>query len=130
MASSTLTLYKDNTTTQAFSLLSTAENWAKWIVSGRPLATPHFALQSVKVNKGSSNDESKFLVSITAQNATTGKLATFLCEIRCSIPKDQSVLTPAIQNEIVSEAVSAFVGTGGATGATTNRTTVLEGRIL
>ncbi len=130
MASTTLILYKDNTTTTTFNLLSTAENWAKWIVPGRTLSTPHFAQQTTKVNKGSSNDESKFLVSITAMNATTGKPATFLCEIRLSIPKDQSVLTPSIQKEITSEAVSAFIGTGGATGADTNRTSILEGRIL
>ena len=129
MATSTLTLYKDNTTTVTFNLLSTAELFAKWIVSGRALSTPFAAFQKIKLNKGVSNDESYFTVSRTEANVATGKLATFLCEVRVSIPKDQSVLTPTVQAEVISLAASALIN-AAPTGASTSRATIIEGRIL
>jgi hypothetical protein len=129
MASSTLTLYKDNTTTEAFALVTTSENAAKWIKSGRALATPYSASQKVKINKGVSNDESYFSITRTEANATTGKLATCVCDIRVSIPKDQTILTPTVQAEIISCAVSAAIN-AAATGANTSRLTIIEGRIL
>jgi hypothetical protein len=130
MATSTLTLYYNNTQTQTFGLVSTSENAATWINSGRALSVPFSIKQKVKVNKGVSNDEVLLTVSRTEANATSGKLATCLCEIRVSLPKDQSILTPTLQKEIISLAASALID-AAATGATSvNRAALIEGRIL
>jgi len=130
MASTTLTLYKDNSTTVAFSLVTTSENAARWINSGRALSVPFAVQQKVKANKGASNDEVTVSVSRTEANVTTGKLATCLCEIRVSLPKDQSILTPTLQKEIISLAASALIDAAATGTGSVNRAAIIEGRIL
>lgn len=130
MASSTLTLYRDNTNTTAFALVSTSDGSARWISSGRALATPFQVSQRIKVSKGAGNDEVYFTVSRTEANASTGKLATALAEIRVSIPKDQTILTPTLQKELLALCASA-INDAAALGATlANRTALIEGRII
>lgn len=130
MASATLTGFLNNTSSATFNLVSTSENSARWIVSGRALSVPFAAQQRIKTNKGVSNDEVTVSVSRTEANVTSGKLATCLCEVRISIPKDQSILTPTLQKEIISAAASILID-NAATGVTNaNRTSIIEGRIL
>ncbi len=130
MASSTLTLYKNNTQTETFALVSTSENSARWVKSGRALSTPFAISQRVKVNKGVSNDESFITTTKTEANLSTAKLATLLIETRISLPKDQTVLTPALIAEAISCHASSLID-GAATGATSvNRTALQEGRII
>ncbi len=130
MPSSTLTLYRDNTNTVAFNLVSTSEYFAKWIVTGRALSVPYSVTQLVKPSKGAGNDLSYVTIARTEANATTGKLATCLVEVKLSAPKDQSILTPAVQKELISLAASALID-GRTSGTTnTNASCIVEGRIL
>lgn len=130
MSSSVLTLYKNHTEQLAFSLVSTSELSAKWIASGRALSVPFSITQTVKPNKGSGNDTVSVIISRTEANATTGKLATALCELRFSMPKDQSVLTLSLQKELLALCVSLFDDAAATAATNSNITAALEGRIV
>ncbi len=104
MSSATLTPYINNTTTQSFVLVSESPNGVKYLVSGRPIGLPYTLEISRKLTApgAAGNDEVTIIVKRIEQNATTGKLSTFYDKRVISIPKDQSVITQAIQKQILS----------------------------
>lgn len=131
MPASTVTLYKNNTQTVAFALVSSSANQCRWIVSGRSLAAPFELISTVKAApQGAQNDVVEYQISRKEVNVTTGKLATLNVKVSISIPKDQSILTPSLQVEQLSLLASLLID-AAATGATSaNRTAMIEGRFV
>lgn len=130
MASSTLLPYKNNSTTQSFSLVSESPNGAKYLVSGRPIGTPYTIEITRKLTApgAAGNDEIIIVTKRVEMNATTGKLATFFEKRTISIPKDQSVITPTIQKEILSIGASLLNESTAMEATTVFITALIEGR--
>lgn len=131
MASASLTLYKNNTQTEVLNLVSQASTGASYKVAGRGLSTPISLTLDRKIQSGvSKNDHVVIRLAQTDNNVNTGKAATGQILIDVSIPKDQSILTPARMGELLSMAASALID-NAATGATSvNRTALIDGRDL
>lgn len=129
MASQTVTLYYNATQTQAFNLVSSGSNGAAFIASGRPLSQPIVLEISRKINSNSvGNDKITLRIARTDANATTGKLATFQAKLELSVPKDVSVITPTIQQDITTMVMSALRDATAAAATRANVTALLEGR--
>lgn len=131
MASSSLTLYKNNTQSDVFTLASQNAAGANYLVAGRSLSAPKAISVNRKINaNASANDKISTKFIHTELNATTGKPATFSIDVIISIPKDTSNLTPTIQKEGCA-IVSSLLNDGTAMAATAvNRTALIEGRDL
>lgn len=130
MSSATLSPYRNNTQTTVFTLVSESVNSVKYIVAGRPIGLP-FSLEITRkltAPGAAGNDEISLLIKRVEQNPTTGKLSTFYEKRIISVPKDQSVLTPAIQKEILSVGASLYNESTAMEAATTFITALLEGR--
>lgn len=129
MASATLTLYKNNTQSDAFALASQNAAGATYLVAGRTLSAPKSITVTRKINaNASANDKVSVKLIHTELNATTGKPATFSVECIISIPKDTSILSATLQKEGCA-IVSSLINDGTAMAATTaNRTALIEGR--
>lgn len=132
MASSSLTLYKNNTQTQVFDLQQTSAMMTKWIASGRSLSTPYFISVERKLANAnsSSNDHIILRAGRTEANASTAKLATSLVTLDVSVPKDQSILTPTVQKELLSLVASALNEATAMEATSANITKLIEGRDL
>lgn len=132
MASSSLLPYKNNTTTQTFALVSTSATGAKYQLSGRSLANPYVIEIQRKLTpaNASGNDHVVLRVARTEANATTGKLATFQVLLDISVPKDISVLTSAVQKEVVSSLTSLLNECTAMEATNANITSLIEGRDL
>jgi len=132
MASSTLSPYKNNSTTQVFTLTQTGPELTSYKVSGRDLSCPYVIDVQRKLAKSgaTANDHIVLRVARTERNTTTSKLATCQVLVDISIPKDTSVLTATTQKEILS-VVSSILNESTAMEATTVAITALiEGRDL
>lgn len=131
MASSTLTLYKNNTQTQAFALVSTTTDGARYMASGRAIACPFVIESKRKFNlNGTGNDHVSIRVARTEQNVATGKLATDQVLLDISIAKDQTILTPTVQKELLAIMASALNEAAAVSATTVNATALIEGRDL
>lgn len=132
MASSTLNPYKDNTNHVLFSLASTSATGAKYLVSGRSMSLPYICEITRKVTpaNSTSNDHVTVRLARSEANATSGKLATAQVTLDISIPKDQSVLTAAVQKEIVSVLASILNEAAAMQATNANITALIEGRDL
>lgn len=131
MASQTLTLYKNNTQTQVFGLASVVADGARYMASGRAIACPFVVETKRKLNlNGTGNDHVSLRIARTEQNATTGKLATSQVLLDISIAKDQSILTPTVQKELVALLASALDESTAVESTTVNATALIEGRDL
>lgn len=132
MASSTLTPYKDNTNQVTFTLVSTGADGATYSVSGRSISQPHMVKIKRKfTNPGApGNDRIEISVIRTEANATTGKLATLVAGAYVSIPKDDSVLTNAVQKEALAIVASLINESAAMQATTTAITAIVEGRDL
>lgn len=131
MASATLSPYKNNTTTQVFSLVSVLSSGARYMASGRAISSPYVIEIQRKLNpNGTGNDHVGIRIARTEQNVTTGKLATCQFLLDISIPKDQSILTPAVQKELGSILASLFNESTAMEATTVALTALVEGRDL
>lgn len=131
MASQTLTLYRNNTNTQVFNLVSATSDGARYMASGRAIACPFVVETKRKLNlNGTGNDHVSLRIARTEQNATTGKLATDQLLLDISIAKDQSILTPTVQKELVALMASALNEAAAVASTTVNATALIEGRDL
>lgn len=130
MASSTLSPYKNNTTTVAFALVSESPNGAKYQVSGRDIGLPFTLEIARKLTQpgAAGNDEVTVIIRRIEKNATTGKLATFYSKHLISIPKDTSVLTQTVQKECLSLLASLFNESTAMEATTVFLTALIEGR--
>lgn len=130
MATPTLLPYKNNTTTQAFALVSESPNGAKYLVSGRPIGLPYTIeiIRKLTAPGAAGNDEVTVITKRVEVNATTGKLATFYEKRTISIPKDQTVLTPTVQKEVLSIGASLYNESTAMEATTTFITALIEGR--
>lgn len=132
MATETLTLYKNNTQTQAFGLAQTSATKTVWLAAGRAISLPY----SVSVERkptsanSASNDHVVLRVSRVEANASTGKLASLPITLDISIPKDQSVLTLAVQKEMLCVLASALNEATAMEATNANITKLIEGRDL
>jgi hypothetical protein len=132
MASATLAPYKTNAATQSFTLVSSGTTGATWKATGRDLSTPYVISVERKLSTSTSTTNDHIVVRIarTERNTTTSKLATCQVLLDVSIPKDTSVLTAAVQKEILS-CVSSLLNENTAMEATSvNITALIEGRDL
>lgn len=130
MASQTLSPYKNNTSTETFSLQSVASTGATYLVAGRALSQPYTLTIQRKLTAPSAagNDRVEVRVSRTEANASTGKLATLTAVLSISIPKDISILDADAQAEAVS-ILSSLINESTAMEATKVAITALiEGR--
>lgn len=132
MATATLSPYKNNTQTQAFVLQQTSEKKTTWIVSGRTISAPYsISVERKPANtNSSSNDHVILRVTRMEMNSTSGKLATSQITTDASIPKDQSVLTPAVQKEMLSIMASLLNEATAMEATNANITAIIEGRDL
>lgn len=131
MASSTLTLYCTNAVTKVFTLVGVLADGARYMVSGRAIACPFVTEIKRKFNpNGTGNDHVGIRIARTEQNTTSGKLATCQVLLDISIPKDQSVLTPAVQKEILALLASALNENAAVASTTVNASALIEGRDL
>lgn len=132
MATATLSPYKNNTTTQSFVLQQTSEKKTTWIVSGRSISAPYsLSVERKPANANSpSNDHVILRATRMEMNSTTGKLATLQVTLDISIPKDQAVLTPAVQKELLSVVASSLNESTAMEATSANITALIEGRDL
>ncbi len=130
MSSATLSPYKNNTQTTVFSLVSESPNGVTYLVSGRSISLPFTLTVSRKLTalNAAGNDEITIQVRRTEQNATSLKLATGYAKLVVSIPKDQSVITPTIQKELVSTLASLCNESTAMEAANSFITAIIEGR--
>lgn len=132
MATETITAYEASTGTKSFLLRQTSATKTEWIISGRAISAPFNLILERKPsnNNSPSNDHVLLRVSRMEPNATTGKLATFQATLDLSIPKDQSILSPAEQKKVIS-LLASILNEGTAMEATSaNITKLIEGRDL
>lgn len=128
MASSSITLYDSAAGTMTFLLVSSSVNETVWKAAGRSLSTPLELKLARKLNSGTKNDTILVQFRRIERNVTTSQLATaqFKCEL--SVPKDQTILTPAILADLLGYASSLF-NDGAALAATeANRGAIVDGR--
>lgn len=132
MATETLTAYETNSQTRVFSLKQTGPSSTSWIVSGRPLGTPYSLSIERKLSNSNSpsNDHIVLRAVRVEQNTSTGKLATFQASLDISIPKDQSILTPAVQKQVISTICSLLNEATAMEATSANLTKLIEGRDL
>jgi len=132
MASATLTPYKSSAATQAFALVSTSPEGASWQVAGRSLSQPYTVSINRKIVPGAAaNSHLVIRVGRTDNNATTGKPATASVTLDVSVPKDQSIITTAVLNELLCVIGSLLDDQYAVTSAVNAaRTAILEGRDL
>lgn len=129
MASSSIQPYKNNTTTETFTLVSSEKDGASYKVAGRPLANPYEVVIQRKLTAPSkkSNDHVVLRIYRTEPNADTGILATGQVTLDISIPKDQTVITATVMTELISE-LSSLLNEATAMEATTaNIDALIEG---
>lgn len=132
MASSTLSPYKNNTTTQVFTLVTTGTTATSYKVAGRDLSCPY----SVEIQRklapanASTNDHVVLRLARTERNVETSKLATLQVLVDISIPKDTSVLTATTQKEILSVVASLLNESSVMSATTVAVTALIEGRDL
>jgi len=129
MASSTLVLKYNSTATRTYLLVSTTQNGARYMMSGRPIATPYVIELNRKINvNGTGNDHVSVRIARTEQNVTSGKLATsqILCDF--SIAKDQSILNQAAQKELGMILASLLMDGAAVLDTPVSLTAVVEGR--
>jgi len=129
MASASLTLYKNSTQTEVFSLRTTGAAGANYTVDDRSLAQPYGVSIQRKLTAPSAagNDRIEVRVSRVEPNATTGKLATLSATLVISVPKDQTVLDRTAQQEILA-IVGSLIDENTAHSATVaNIDTLLDG---
>lgn len=131
MASATLTLYKNNTQTDVFSLAAQSAVGASYLVAGRTLSAPKVITVDRKINSNArANDKVSAKLTHTEINTTSGLPATFSVEVIISVPKDTSILTATLQKEGCA-IMASLLNDGTAMAATTvNRTALIEGRDL
>lgn len=128
MASSSLTLYSSNSTSQAFALVSSSVDKTVWKVAGRPLSTPIELEFTRRLTNGSKNDHLVLRLSQKEQNASTAQLATGQILVDISVPKDQSIITPAVLVGLLGM-VSSLLNDASALATTSaNRTAIVDGR--
>lgn len=132
MATETITAYEANAGTKSFVLANTNSVKTSWIVSGRAIALPYSLSVERKLSQPNSpsNDHVILRVGRVEQNATTGKLATFQATLDISIPKDQSVLSPAEQKKAISLLASILNENTAMEATNANITKLIEGRDL
>jgi len=131
MPSSTLTLKKDTTNSVVFSIVSSSEFGAKYIVSGRPSSQP-FGLEVQRVltpPSSTSNDHMKIRIYRTDRNTDTGKLATGQVLVDLSIPKDNANITNTELIELLVMVGSLFTDGAAGSATTVNATAIVETRV-
>lgn len=129
MASTSLDLYGTNAEHQVFTLVSTSIDGAHYKVANRPMSTPTVLEISRKIKPGvAQNDHVLVRLARSEQNVSTGKIATFQVLLDISIPKDQSILTPA-ECFVDLGKIASLLNDGAAMAATVNnRAALVDGR--
>jgi hypothetical protein len=129
MASTSLSPYKNSSTTETFSLVSATENGATYKVSGRALSVPYTidVRRKFTAAGAAGNDHVTVRVARVEANAETGKLATCQVMLDISIPKDTTVLTTTIQKEIISVLASLLNESTAMEATNANITSLIEG---
>lgn len=129
MASSSLALYKNDAATNTFLLVSTSKDGASYMMAGRDIATPYVVEIKRKLTapNATANDHIQVRIARTERNATTGKLATAQCLLDLSIPKDTSVLTAEVSEDLICCLGSLLRDNGAMTSAQTNVTALVAG---
>lgn len=132
MASSSISPYRNSANTVVFQLVSTTATGAKYIVSGRDIACPYSIDINRKLTQSSAtgNDHVQIRVARVERNATTQKLATCQAVVDISLPKDTSILTAAIQTELLNVMTSVFRDATASAATNANITALIEGRDL
>lgn len=130
MSSTTLSPYKDSTTTIVFNLVSESPNGVTYLVSGRSISRPFTLTVTRKLTalNAAGNDEITIQVKRTEQNATSLKLATAYAKLTISIPKDQSVLTSTVQKELMAVIASLCNESTAMEATTAFMSAIIEGR--
>jgi len=122
MASSSLTLYDENTGTTVYPLQSTSASKSVWAKLGRSLAKPQIVCIERKFANGNSgaNDHVIVTVSQTEQSTLSPyKLCTFTAKLDLSIPRDWtgfSAGTNADMLKRIANLVSLLNGLGALAG--------------
>lgn len=103
MPSSTISPKYGDTETTVFTLVSSSATGSKYQVSGRDLATPKGIEITRRLTQPSAqaNDHIQLRIFHTERNATTMKLATAQVLVDISCPKDTSILTQAVQAQLL-----------------------------
>ncbi len=130
MSSATFSPYKNNTQTVVFTLASENPNGVTYLVSGRSISQPMTLTISRKLTApgAAGNDEVTLVIKRIDQNATTLKLSTAYAKFILSIPKDQSVVTAAVQKELCAILASLFNESTAMEATTLFLTALVEGR--
>lgn len=129
MASATISPYYNNTTTQAFALASEGENKCKYVVAGRPLNQPWSIEIERIISAPSSRGNDRVLVTQTRvePNSEAGTLATMRIQTSLSIPKDQTVLSLSVQEQMIGVMASVLNEFAAVSSSVTNREKLLTG---
>jgi len=132
MATATLTLYKNSSTTLAFTLVSQSATGATYKVGGRSLSTPFVIELQRKLTAPGKKGNDHIIVRIarTERNTQTGDLATTQGMLDFSVPKDQSLMGLTEQLEILGLLVSALNDGAALAATSTNRSALISGSDL
>lgn len=108
MASNSLVLYNNNSTTTTYDLVTTGTDKTLWKVAGRALACPRLLEMQRKPTASSATGNDHVIVrcAIIERNTTTQKLATGQVVLDVSIPKDGSIITNTILGDLLSNVAS------------------------
>jgi len=130
MASNSLVLYNNNSTTTTYNLVTTGETKSSWKVDGRPLATPRILEIQRKPTSSSAagNDHVIIRGAVIERNASTQKLATAQVTIDLSLPKDQSIITSTTIGDLIANAVSLLNEKTAMEATRANINAFIEGR--
>jgi len=128
MATSSLTLYSSNAASAAFVLVSSSVDNTVWKVANRSLSTPLSLQFTRKYQSGNKNDILKVVFKQIERNATTAQLATFQASLEISVPKDQSILTPAVCAGVIGYLSSLLDDSTALQATSANRTAIVDGR--
>jgi hypothetical protein len=129
MASETLSPYYTNTLTQAFGLVSATSNGAIYQVSGRPLSQPYSIAIDRKLTPPSAAANDRVIVRLlrTEPNSETNKLATFAATLTISIPKDQTVISLTVQEQLLNVLASLINECAAVSASMTQKEKILTG---
>jgi len=93
MASSSLTLYDQDSGTTVYVLQSTSANTSRWVVAGRSLSKPKWIEISRKISPSGSSANDHVIVRVGQVEASTASpypLKTYTATLDISIPRDLS----------------------------------------
>lgn len=108
MATTSLVLYNNNSTTTTYDLVTTGTDKTVWKVASRALACP----RSIEIQRkptassATSNDHVIVRAAVIERNTSTQKLATGQVVLDLSIPKDGSIITNTVLGDLLANIAS------------------------